>query len=622
MTRAASSHADSRVWSLSLFTPFPHMDQYVVSARKYRPSTFASVVGQKALTETLKNAINTGRLASSYLFCGSRGVGKTTCARIFAKAINCEHRTPDGEPCNRCDSCRSFNDGVSLNIMELDAASNNSVDDLRRLTSQVQVPPTSGRYRVFIIDEVHMLTSGAFNAFLKTLEEPPSYVVFILATTEKQKIIPTILSRCQIYDFRRITTSDMIDHMAWVASQEGIEAETSALNVIASKADGAMRDALSIFDQLAASTRGHITYQAALDNLNMLDSRFYSKLLDAFLGNRVLDTWLIYKEIRERGFDSLFFINGLADYFRNLMAATTEPTLQLIEANDDARKALAEDARRCTPEFLLRSMALLNDADLQYRTSSAKQFLVELTLAKICQQSSPSPSDGGSGEGHLKPVAAATAPVSSTTSTAVTHSGAAVPTTTAGNPTPASSTPQSATPAQRAHTASPAVRPIVRRATTLHAPSISINAAPGANNAKQQPAQAPTATAGTATAPAQQYTHNDLIAAWNEYGAAHPKAHILVNTMRACIPQPSSRPDTFVTKVLNEFQRTEMQQAMPDLLAFLRREVGNNNITIQVEIDSSAPPRHTLSDRDLLAELRQANPLLQKYIDFFHLNLS
>ncbi|MDE6308892.1 MAG: DNA polymerase III subunit gamma/tau, partial [Muribaculaceae bacterium] len=269
------------------------MDQYIVSARKYRPSTFSSVVGQKALTSTLKNAIATNRLAHAYLFCGSRGVGKTSCARIFAKTINCEHPTADGDPCNECDSCRDFNQGRSLNILELDAASNNGVEDIRDLIAQVQVPPTSGSYRVFIIDEVHMLSPAAFNAFLKTLEEPPSYVIFILATTEKHKIIPTIMSRCQIYDFNRITIADMVDHLAYVASNEGIEAERSALRAIALKADGAMRDALSIFDQVAASSRNKITYQSTIENLNMLDTEVYGRLLDAFIEGNVPQALLI-----------------------------------------------------------------------------------------------------------------------------------------------------------------------------------------------------------------------------------------------------------------------------------------------------------------------------------------
>ena len=361
------------------------MENYIVSARKYRPSTFNNVVGQKALTATLRNSISKNRLAHAYLFCGSRGVGKTSCARIFAKTINCRHRTPDGEACNECVSCREFNKGASLNIVELDAASNNGIEDMRSIIDQVQVPPVDADYRVFIIDEVHMLSSQAFNAFLKTLEEPPSYVIFILATTEKHKIIPTILSRCQIYDFNRITIQDMVDHMSYVASQEGISVETAALNVIARKADGAMRDALSIFDQVAASSMGNVTYASTIENLNILDYEYYNKLVDAFLTGDVPRALLIYKEIREKGFDSQFFINGLASHFRDLMVAQNPSTLVLLEASDESRKALAEVASRCTPAFLYKAMDLCNQADLNYRAASNKQFLVELTLIKLCQ---------------------------------------------------------------------------------------------------------------------------------------------------------------------------------------------------------------------------------------------
>ncbi len=380
------------------------MENYIVSARKYRPATFDSVVGQQALTATLKNAIATHRLAHSYLFCGSRGVGKTSCARIFAKTINCANPSPDGEACNECDSCRAFNDGNSLNIIELDAASNNGVDDIRQLVEQVQIPPSQGSYRVFIVDEVHMLSPAAFNAFLKTLEEPPSYVIFILATTEKHKIIPTILSRCQIYDFKRITVRDMIDHLSYVASKEGMTADPAALNIIARKADGAMRDALSIFDQVAASSRGNITYQSAIDNLNVLDYNYYNRLLDCFLEGKVLETWMIYKEIRDRGFDSHFFINGLADYMRDLMVARDPSTIVLLEADDEARKAMAATAAKCSPDFIYRAMNLCNEADLNYRTASNKQFLIELTLAKICQLLSPSHNNGAQGEGRLQKI--------------------------------------------------------------------------------------------------------------------------------------------------------------------------------------------------------------------------
>ena len=361
-----------------------------MSARKYRPSTFGSVVGQKALTATLKNSIAQDRLAHAYLFCGSRGVGKTSCARIFAKTINCKNRTADGEACNECDSCRSFNENRSMNIIELDAASHNGIEDMRSIIEQVQVQPTDGRYRVFIIDEVHMLSSAAFNAFLKTLEEPPSYVIFILATTEKHKIIPTILSRCQIYDFNRITVTDMVEHLSYVAKNEGITAEDAALGVIARHADGAMRDALSIFDQVAASSRGNTTYASAIENLNVLDNSYFEKLIDAFASNNVTAALTIYAQVRDKGFDSLFFINGLAQYVRDLMVARDPNTIVLLEAGEDERRAMAARAQALPPQFYYRAMSLLNDADLNYRSSSNKQFLTELTLIKLCQLQSPS----------------------------------------------------------------------------------------------------------------------------------------------------------------------------------------------------------------------------------------
>lgn len=366
------------------------MSEYIVSARKYRPSTFASVVGQAALTNTLRNAVASDRLAHAYLFCGSRGVGKTSCARIFAKTINCTHRTPEGEACNECDSCRSFNEGRSMNIIELDAASHNGVEDIKNLCEQVQVPPTDGRYRVFIVDEVHMLSAAAFNAFLKTLEEPPSHAIFVLATTEKHKIIPTILSRCQIYDFNRITIADMVNHLQYVAANEGITAEPRALSVIARHADGAMRDALSIFDQVAASSRGNITYASAIANLNVLDNSYFERLCDCFAASDVPGALNIYAEVREKGFDSLFFINGVGQYVRDLMVARDPSTIKLLEASDDERQAMAARAARLSPEFFYRAMAIVNSTDLNFRTASNKQFLVELALIRLCQLLSPS----------------------------------------------------------------------------------------------------------------------------------------------------------------------------------------------------------------------------------------
>ena len=361
------------------------MENYIVSARKYRPSTFESVVGQRALTTTLKNAIATQKLAHAYLFCGPRGVGKTTCARIFAKTINCITPTADGEACNQCESCVAFNEQRSYNIHELDAASNNSVDDIRQLVEQVRIPPQIGKYKVYIIDEVHMLSASAFNAFLKTLEEPPRHAIFILATTEKHKILPTILSRCQIYDFNRISVEDTVNHLSYVASKEGITAEPEALNVIAMKADGGMRDALSIFDQVISFTGGNITYKSVIDNLNVLDYEYYFRLTDSFLENKVSDALLLFNDVLNKGFDGSHFITGLSSHFRDLLVAKDAVTLPLLEVGASIRQRYQEQAQKCPLPFLYRAMKLCNECDLNYRVSKNKRLLVELTLIQVAQ---------------------------------------------------------------------------------------------------------------------------------------------------------------------------------------------------------------------------------------------
>ena len=373
------------------------MDNYIVSALKYRPATFKSVVGQKSLTTTLKNAILTGKLAHAYLFCGPRGVGKTTCARIFAKTINCSNLTAEGEACNECESCRSFNEQHSLNIYELDAASNNSVDDIRTLIEQVRIPPQSGKYKVYIIDEVHMLSTAAFNAFLKTLEEPPHYVIFILATTEKHKVLPTILSRCQIYDFSRISVKDIVDHLAYVAESEHIKAERDALNIIAIKADGGMRDSLSIFDQVASFTGGNITYQNIIENLNVLDYEYYFRLTDMLLTNKVSDSLLLYNDILDKGFEGSRFIGGLASHFRDLLVAHDAATVKLLETSDNIRERYATQAKQCPVKFLYRAIKLCNDCDMNYRASRNKRLLVELTLIELAQLTEGDDDSGGSG---------------------------------------------------------------------------------------------------------------------------------------------------------------------------------------------------------------------------------
>ena len=361
------------------------MENYIVSARKYRPSTFESVVGQRALTTTLKNAIATQKLAHAYLFCGPRGVGKTTCARIFAKTINCMTPTADGEACNECESCVAFNEQRSYNIHELDAASNNSVDDIRQLVEQVRIPPQIGKYKVYIIDEVHMLSASAFNAFLKTLEEPPRHAIFILATTEKHKILPTILSRCQIYDFNRISVEDTVNHLSYVAAKENITAEPEALNVIAMKADGGMRDALSIFDQVVSFTGGNITYKSVIENLNVLDYEYYFRLTDCFLENRVSDALLLFNDVLNKGFDGSHFITGLSSHCRDLLVSKDAATLPLLEVGASIRQRYQEQAQKCPLQFLYRAMKLCNDCDLNYRASKNKRLLVELTLIQVAQ---------------------------------------------------------------------------------------------------------------------------------------------------------------------------------------------------------------------------------------------
>ena len=364
---------------------FEIMDEYIVSARKYRPMSFDSVVGQQALTTTLKNAVKSGKLAHAYLFCGPRGVGKTTCARIFAKAINCEHPTADSEACNECESCKAFNEGRSYNIFELDAASNNSVENIKSLMDQTRIPPQVGRYKVFIIDEVHMLSTAAFNAFLKTLEEPPAHVIFILATTDKHKILPTILSRCQIYDFERMTVPNIIDHLKRVAEKENIQYDEEALNVIAEKADGGMRDALSIFDQVASFSQGNITYQKVIEDLNVLDAENYFNIIDLALENKVSEIMVLLNSVINKGFDGGHLVNGLASHVRNVLMAKDAQTLPLLEVSEQLRNRYQLQAQKCPVNFLYTALQIMNRCDVEYRQSSNKRLLVELTLIQVAQ---------------------------------------------------------------------------------------------------------------------------------------------------------------------------------------------------------------------------------------------
>jgi DNA polymerase-3 subunit gamma/tau len=386
------------------------MDNYIVSARKYRPGTFQTVVGQKSLTTTLKNAIQNNKLAHAYLFCGPRGVGKTTCARIFAKTINCFHPGADGEACNECESCRSFNENRSLNIHELDAASNNSVDDIRALTEQVRILPQLGKYKVYIIDEVHMLSAAAFNAFLKTLEEPPHHAIFILATTEKHKILPTILSRCQIYDFNRISINDIVDYLEYVASQENVKYEREALNVIAQKADGGMRDALSIFDQIVSFSQGNVTYQTVIENLNVLDYDYYFRLVDWILTDKVGQSMLLLNEILSKGFDGQSIVSGLALFFRDLLVCKDPQTIVLFETGETVKQKYVETAARCSESFLYKAIDLTNETDLNYRVSRNKRLSIELLFIRLCQLNNPL-SEEDKKKILIEPIAEFSAPV-------------------------------------------------------------------------------------------------------------------------------------------------------------------------------------------------------------------
>ena len=370
------------------------MEEYIVSARKYRPTSFDTVVGQQALTTTLKNAVSSGKLAHAYLFCGPRGVGKTTCARIFAKAINCLSPTANGEACGQCESCQAFNEQRSFNIFELDAASNNSVEHIKTLMEQTRIPPQVGKYKVFIIDEVHMLSTAAFNAFLKTLEEPPAHVIFILATTEKHKILPTILSRCQIYDFERMTVRDTVNHLKQVAEKEGITVEEEALAVIAEKADGGMRDALSIFDQAASFCQGTITYQKVIEDLNVLDSDNYFRIVDLALENKAMDIMVLLNSIINKGFDGGLLMQGLAKHVRNVLMARDPQTLPLLEVSDHQRERYQQQSQKCQIPFLYQTLRLINQCDINYRQSSNKRLLVELTLIEIAQITQPDDSVG------------------------------------------------------------------------------------------------------------------------------------------------------------------------------------------------------------------------------------
>ena len=620
------------------------MENYIVSARKYRPSTFESVVGQRALTTTLKNAIATQKLAHAYLFCAPRGVGKTTCARIFAKTINCMTPTADGEACNQCESCVAFNEQRSYNIHELDAASNNSVDDIRQLVEQVRIPPQIGKYKVYIIDEVHMLSASAFNAFLKTLEEPPRHAIFILATTEKHKILPTILSRCQIYDFNRISVEDTVNHLSYVASKEGITAEPEALNVIAMKADGGMRDALSIFDQVVSFTGGNITYKSVIDNLNVLDYEYYFRLTDCFLENKVSDALLLFNDILNKGFDGSHFITGLSSHFRDLLVGKDPVTLPLLEVGASIRQRYQEQAQKCPLPFLYRAMKLCNECDLNYRISKNKRLLVELTLIQVAQLTTEGDDvSGGRGpKKTIKPVftqpAAAQQPqVASATQVqqAPVHSSPSSVTTQAANGTtaqhpqasaavqpgaPASPGAASSAPSQGAGVAQTAKEE--RKIPVMKMSSLGVSIK---NPQRDQVSQNTTTTyVPKVQQPEEDFMFNDrdLNYYWQEYAGQLPKEQdALAKRMQMLRPALLNNSTTFEVVVDNEFAAKDFTALIPELQDYLRGRLKNSKVMMTVRVSEATETVRPVGRVEKFQMMAQKNQALMQLKDEFGLEL-
>ena len=585
------------------------MSDYIVSARKYRPTSFDAVVGQKALTTTLKNAIAGGKLAHAYLFCGPRGVGKTTSARIFAKTINCLNPTPTGEACDACESCVAFNEGRSYNIHELDAASNNSVDDIRELIEQVQIPPQVGRYKVFIIDEVHMLSQAAFNAFLKTLEEPPAHAIFILATTEKHKILPTILSRCQIYDFNRMEVPEIVAHLKHVAESEGIKYEEEALNVIARKADGGMRDALSIFDQVASFTNGNITYAQTIENLNVLDYDYYFEVTDRLLEVDIPQVMLLLDKVLNKGFEAGHFIGGLAAHFRDLLVSRDAQTLPLLEVAESVRARYAEQAARCTPRFLYAALKLCNDCDINYRTAPNKRLLVELTLIQVAQllQQEDVPPSGRRPTLRLLPIfkpAADQVP----TAGAPQQKTSAPPSANVGTASPAMTPTAVTTPA--APRPMPTPRTAQQQLAAARLQTVSLTRKP-------QPATSDETTIGPATstnstAPTElryeAFTVEQLEYLWMRFANELPPAQLAEAGRLKMIRPQLGEAQRVVGVVENEAAAAYLNKIVPQLTAFLRRELHNDAVTVVFAVSTERrEKKRVFSPREIFRNMVETN---------------
>lgn len=600
------------------------MEEYIVSARKYRPTTFNSVVGQGALTTTLKNAIHTGKLAHAYLFCGPRGVGKTTCARIFAKTINCLNPKPNGDACEECESCKAFNEQRSFNIHELDAASNNSVDDIRSLVEEVRIPPQVGKYKVFIIDEVHMLSTSAFNAFLKTLEEPPRHAIFILATTEKHKILPTILSRCQTYDFNRMSVSDIVHHLEEIAKKEHVEAEPEALNVIAQKADGGMRDALSIFDQVVSFTAGHLTYDKVIQNLNVLDYEYYFKVVDGFLENKVAELMLLFNDILNKGFQGDHFITGLAKHLRDLLVSRDPVTLPLLEVGDSVKKRYQEQAARCTQTFLYRAMKLCNDCDLSYKASKNRRLLVELTLIQCAQltQTSDVPAGGLRPTKILKPIFEQqhTTAVKKESTVAATSQGVEpLPQTTATAAASASPTLEQKPKSDIEDFLARSKKPLSQKLTLKGGKTVgfSIHDALNGNASQQESEKSKEQIATTAVVePVQKMnkpaTEENIRFYWMEFLQSLPQEEAATRGRMELMRPALLDSDSFEIVVGNTQVERDMMAMKPRIERHMREGIGNASLCMKIRIASEKEARKYMSPQDRFEAMCEKNPSLLK----------
>lgn len=598
------------------------MENFVVSARKYRPATFNTVVGQAHITNTLKNAIKNHHLAQAFLFCGPRGVGKTTCARILAKTINCTNRTPETEACDQCESCVSFNSGASLNVYELDAASNNSVDDIRNLVDQVRFAPQLGEFKVYIIDEVHMLSTSAFNAFLKTLEEPPKHAIFILATTEKHKIIPTILSRCQIFDFNRIQIEDIANHLAYIAGQEHISAEADALHIIAQKADGALRDACSIFDQIVSFAGNTVTYKAVIENLNILDYDYYFKVTNAILAENISASMLLFNEILNNGFDGHNFVAGMAGHLRNLLVSKDPETLQLLEVGNNIKEKYKEQASKCSPGFLVRGLTVLNKADIQYKASKNQRLQVELALMQLCTLNAPASEPEKKND--LNEPAARQQQVNPTVTTVSTpvapqpqkqEQPTVQPQTQQDQQTPPlTQTNQHVTPPPAANgTPAIAKKPIIRPSTPSISqlnPTVKANENASAENTLNTPQKA------------EPFTQEMLERLWMSYAndMKNKGKKQLEISLSVRIPVLTEGAKVEFT-VSNKSQEEAILEDKMNLLGFLRKELNNYTIHLELKMAESEEKANLYTATDRYKRLAEKNPDINKFRQAFDLDI-